>query len=43
MDKRIKKIVLIGIILTIIIAGFVGCCKSLKIDEFTPAALTLEL
>ena len=39
MDKRIKKIVLIGIILTIIIAGFVGCCKSLKIDEFTPAAV----
>lgn len=39
MDKRFKKLGIIGIILVLVIAGFVGCCKSLKIDEFTPASV----
>lgn len=39
MDKRFKKLGLVGIILVLVIAGFVGCCRSIKIDEFTPAAV----
>lgn len=39
MDKRIKKLGIIGIILILLIFGFVSCCKNLKIDEFTPTAV----
>jgi len=39
MDKRFKKLSLVVIILVLVIAGFVGCCRSIKIDEFTPAAV----
>jgi len=39
MDKRFKKLSLVVIILVLVFAGFVGCCRSIKIDEFTPAAV----
>lgn len=39
MNKRFKKLSIIVVLLVILIAGFVGCCRSLKIDEFTPASV----